>query len=412
MITIKIQKIIARQVLDSRGNPTVEAEVHTKNNFGRAIVPSGASTGMHEALELRDGGKEFSGKGVKKAVNHVNKDLNKLLKGMDVRKQSMIDYAMIEFDVEKFDGKLGANSILAVSMACAKCAAKEKKMPLYKWIGELSDNKKFFIPSPFMNVINGGKHSDNDLAFQEFMINPIAKTFSEKLRIGVEVYHELAKVIRKKYGRFNTNLGDEGGYVPNITKPEEALQLLTVAAKNLGYSNKVKFATDVAANSFYDKKTDKYIMAGKKYSKDQLMKYYLSLIKKYPIVSIEDPFDEDFFEDYAELTKKTKIQIVGDDLTVTNVERIREAIFYKSCNCLLLKVNQIGSLSEAIEAAKLAKENKWKIMVSHRSGETEDTFIADLAVGIGAEMIKTGAPARGERTAKYNQLLRIEEEIN
>lgn len=405
---LSIKQIKAREILDSRGNPTIEVDVITKHSMGRAAVPSGASTGIHEALELRDGTKRFLGKGVQKAVRNVEKKIQPLLKGKEVSEQKKLDTLMIKKDGTNNKSKLGANAILGVSLASARVTADEKNWELFKYLGELSKNK-LRMPRPFFNIINGGKHAGNKLAFQEFMIAPKARSFKESLRIGSEVYHVLKKVIEKKYGKEAINVGDEGGFVPPLKKAEEALELLKTAIKKAGYTGKVEIAMDAAASEFYKRG---YYHLHKKMSKEKLLKYYLQLIKKYPIISIEDPFEQEDFQSFAELRKKTKIQIVGDDLTVTNIGRIEEAVKEKSCNCLLLKVNQIGTLSEALEAVDLAYKNRWKVMVSHRSGETEDTFIADLAVGIGCGMIKSGAPCRGERTAKYNRLLRIEEVLH
>lgn len=403
----EIIEVKARQVLDSRGNPTVEAEVFTRNNSARAIVPSGASTGVHEALELRDKKKEYSGKGVTKAVSNVLW-MRKFLLGRSVVQQEEIDTLMRQFDGTKNKRKYGANAILAVSLACARLAAKEEKKPLYVYLGNLFGEKPK-MPTPFMNVINGGLHADNDLDFQEYMVVPQGNTFSESLRIGVEVYHELKKVLKNK--GLSTSVGDEGGFAPNLKSHEEPIKLIMTAAKNLGYQKKVKIAMDIAASDIYF--NGKYVVEGKKLSANQLSDLYGKLIKKYPIISIEDPFHEEDFKAFAKFTKKfgDKIKVVGDDLLVTNVSRMHKALDVGACNTLLLKVNQIGTLTEAMKAANLAYRHGWGVMVSHRSGETEDSFIADLAVALGCGMIKTGAPCRGERTAKYNQLLRIEEKI-
>ena len=407
----KISKIKARQILDSRGNPTVEVDVFTRAWRGRAKVPSGASTGTHEALELRDKGKEYSGKAVEKALNNINKKIARKLKGIDVRKQKLIDKKMILLDGTKNKSRLGANATLGISLACARAAAHCKHMEYYRYLKTLTNNKSYVIPVPFMNVINGGEHADNKLAFQEFMIVPLEKNFKESLRIGVETYHTLKQIIRRKYGTGSTNVGDEGGFAPNIKNVKEAFDLLIEAIDKAGYNKEIKIGFDAAASYFYKKKA--YWIDGKRYTKDKLLDFYESLIKQYPLISIEDPFQEDDFESYAKLTKAVgkKVMIVGDDLTVTNVERIKQAANQKACNCLLLKVNQVGTLTESIDAVKLALNNNWKVMVAHRSGETEDTFIADFSVGLGNGLIKAGAPARGERTAKYNELLRIEERL-
>ncbi len=402
-----ITSIKAREILDSRGNPTLEVDLFTKQTCQSAAVPSGASTGKHEAVELRDGGKRYLGKGVQKAVQNVEKKIAPLLRGMDCHDQRKIDELMIKKDGTKNKSKLGANAILGVSLAAARAASAENKKHLFQYLPGLAGlNKKPSMPRPFFNVINGGKHAGNKLAFQEFMIAPKAKTFAEALRMGSEVYHILKEVIEKKYGKEATNVGDEGGFAPPLERAEEALSLLTDAIQKAGYNGKVEITMDCAASEFY--KNGKYYLHTKM-SKEKLLEYYLRLIKEYPIISIEDPFEQEDFASFAELKRKSKIQIVGDDLTVTNVNRIKKAVQNKSCNCLLLKVNQIGTLTEALDAVKLAYGNGWKVMVSHRSGETEDSFIADLAVAIGCGMIKAGAPSRGERIAKYNRLLRIEE---
>ena len=407
-----ITSIHAREILDSRGNPTIEVEVTAGKYIGIAAVPSGASTGIHEALELRDGGKRFLGLGVQKAVHNVEKIIAPKLKGLDCRQQEKIDRLMITLDGTKNKSKLGANAMLGVSLACARAAALSQKKELYWYVNKLSRvTSSIRLPRPFFNIINGGKHADNELSFQEFMIAPRMKSFAENLRVGSEVYHILKRNLHSKYRNGSTNVGDEGGFAPpQLQNAEEALDILMKAIEDAGYKGKVDIAVDCAASEFYV--DGKYVVDRKKMTAPKLTQYYLHLIKKYPIISIEDPFHQDDFEAFAELKRKTKIQIVGDDLTVTNVERIKTAIEKKSCSCLLLKVNQIGTLTEALEAVRLAYANGWKVMVSHRSGETEDTFIADLAVGISCGMIKSGAPCRGERTSKYNRLLRIEEELN
>lgn len=406
-----IKHIKAREILDSRGNPTVEASIYTDSFIATASVPRGASTGSHEALELRDHKPRYLGQGVQTAVNNINRKIAPKLLGKDCRQQQLIDNIMIKLDNTDTKSKLGANAILAVSLACARAGAEADQLFLYEYIRKIADVKrKPSLPRPFFNIINGGKHADNELSFQEFMIAPKFKTFSENLRAASEIYHILKKDLHKKYGKGSTNVADEGGFAPEkLQSAPEALDMLMKAIKDAGYKGKVDLAIDCAASECYKK--GMYRVDGKNFTKEQLMEYYLKLIKKYPLISIEDPFHQDDFGAFAELKSKTKIQIVGDDLTVTNIDRIEEAIIEKSINCLLLKVNQIGTLSEALEAVRLGYHNKWKIMVSHRSGETEDTFIADLAVGIGAELVKFGAPCRGERTAKYNQLLRIEESL-
>ncbi|XP_062166446.1 enolase [Alnus glutinosa] len=424
----EITHIKARQIFDSRGNPTVEAEVTTANGVvSRAAVPSGASTGVYEALELRDGGSDYLGKGVLKAVDNVNKIIGPALIGKDATEQTAID----NFIVQQLDGtvnewgwckqKLGANAILAVSLAVCKAGASVKKIPLYKHIANLAGNPKLVLPVPAFNVINGGSHAGNKLAMQEFMILPVgASSFKEAMKMGVEVYHHLKAVIKKKYGQDATNVGDEGGFAPNIQENKEGLELLKTAIAKAGYTGKVVIGMDVAASEFYgeDKRYDLNFKeenndGSQKISGNALKDLYKSFVDEYPIVSIEDPFDQDDWEHYSKLTAEIgeKVQIVGDDLLVTNPKRVEKAIKEKACNALLLKVNQIGSVTESIEAVKMSKRAGWGVMASHRSGETEDTFIADLSVGLATGQIKTGAPCRSERLAKYNQLLRIEEEL-
>ncbi|KAJ3034416.1 hypothetical protein HDV00_005036 [Rhizophlyctis rosea] len=417
-----IHKVFARQIFDSRGNPTVEVEVTTEKGVFRAAVPSGASTGIHEALELRDGDKgAYLGKGVLKAVGHVNNEIAAALikANLDVTNQQAIDNFLLQLDGTENKSKHGANAILGVSLAAARAGAAEKNVPLYKHLADLAGNAEpFVLPVPCFNVINGGSHAGNKLAMQEFMILPTgAASFAEAMKIGSEVYHHLKTVIKKKYGLDATNVGDEGGFAPNIQNPKEALDLLQLSIEAAGYTGKVKIAMDVAASEFYQE--GKYDLdfknpnsdKGAALSGEKLGDLYRSFVAEYPIVSIEDPFDQDDWDAYAGLTSSVSIQIVGDDLTVTNPKRIHTAIEKKACNGLLLKVNQIGTVSESIQAAKLAQSDGWGVMVSHRSGETEDTFIADLVVGLKTGQIKTGAPCRSERMAKYNQLLRIEEEL-
>ncbi|XP_047326994.1 enolase [Impatiens glandulifera] len=424
-----IQEMKARQIFDSRGNPTVEVDIILSDGtLARAAVPSGASTGIYEALELRDGGSDYLGKGVSKAVNNVNSIIAPALIGKNPADQVAIDNYM----VQQLDGtvnewgwckeKLGANAILAVSLAVCKAGAAVNKIPLYKHIANLAGNKHLVLPVPAFNVINGGSHAGNKLAMQEFMILPVgASSFKEAMKMGVEVYHHLKSVIKKKYGQDATNVGDEGGFAPNIQENKEGLELLKTAIEKAGYTGKVVIGMDVAASEFYGEKDKTYDLnfkeenndGSEKISGDSLKNVYKSFVNDYPIVSIEDPFDQDDWEHYAKLTTEMgkEVQIVGDDLLVTNPKRVAKAIKEKSCNALLLKVNQIGSVTESIEAVKMSKQAGWGVMASHRSGETEDTFIADLSVGLSTGQIKTGAPCRSERLAKYNQLLRIEEEL-
>ena len=406
---------MAREVLDSRGNPTIEATVVTDKAVASAIVPSGASTGSHEALELRDGDKKrYNGKGVLKAVNNVNKTISKKIVGLNCEKQKKIDELMIKLDGTENKSKLGGNAILAVSMAVCKAAAVNKNISLYEYTNEISkiESKKFVLPIPQLNIMNGGKHAGIVNDIQEHMIMPVKfNSFKEALRAGVEVYHELGKSLKKKFGAQGILLGDEGGFVPKIDNVEERLELIDEAINNAGYKNKIFLALDCAASEFFY--SDYYKIRDKNYSIGELIDFYKNLVKRYKIISIEDGMAEDHWNGWKQLNKELgkKIQIVGDDLLVTNVKRIEEAIEKKACNALLLKVNQIGTVTEAIEAAKLAFKNKWNVVVSHRSGETEDSFIADLVVGLNTNQSKFGAPARSERTAKYNQLLRIEENL-
>ncbi|CAD6888594.1 unnamed protein product [Tilletia laevis] len=414
-----IQKIVARQIFDSRGNPTVEVDLTTEKGLFRAAVPSGASTGIHEALELRDGDKSaYVGKGVSKAVSNINDIIApELIKsGIAVTSQKEIDDFLLKLDGTPNKEKLGANAILGVSIAAAKAGAGEAGKPLYAYFADLAGVKgPYVLPAPAMNIINGGSHAGNPLAFQEFMITPTgAQTFTEAMKVGTEVYHTLKKVINAKYGIDATNVGDEGGFAPNVQTAEEALELLTEAISKAGYEGKIHISLDVASSEFY--KDGKYDLDFKNEKSDsskwltgkQLAEVYLGYIQKYPIASIEDPFDQDDWESWSYLREKSSATIIGDDLTVTNPLRIKTAIEKKACNGLLLKINQIGTISESIQAAQLAQSDGWAVMVSHRSGETEDTTIADLAVGLGVGIIKTGAACRSERVAKYNQLLRIE----
>ncbi|KAL2207180.1 putative enolase [Sarocladium strictum] len=419
-----ITKIKARSVYDSRGNPTVEVDVVTETGLHRAMVPSGASTGQHEACELRDGEKDhWGGKGVNKAVANVNDTIGPALikENIDVKDQSKVDAFLNELDGTANKTKLGANAILGVSLAVAKAGAAEKGVPLYAHVSDLAGTKKpYVLPVPFMNVINGGSHAGGRLAFQEFMIVPTkAPTFTQAMRQGAEVYQALKGLTKKKYGQSAGNVGDEGGVAPDIQTAEEALDLITDAIEKAGYTGEMSIAMDVASSEFYKESEKKYDLDFKNPDSDptkwityeQLAAMYSDLCKKYPIVSIEDPFAEDDWEAWSYFYKTQDIQIVGDDLTVTNPKRIKQAIDLKACNALLLKVNQIGTLTESIQAAKDSYADGWGVMVSHRSGETEDVTIADISVGLRAGEIKTGAPCRSERTAKLNQILRIEEEL-
>ena len=411
----KIRKIKAREILDSRGNPTIEVDIKTNSCCAKAIVPSGASTGIHEAVELRDNDKKrYDGKGVLKAVNNINKAISRKIIGLDCRKQREIDNVLVELDGTENKSRLGANSILAVSIAACKAASLCSGKRYYEYLQKLSNPKKIMLPVPQMNVINSGKHASVDNDIQEYMIMPVGfKNFRESLRAGVETYHTLKSILKKRFGAKATLLGDEGGFAPWIETVEDKLELLIVAIKESGYSGKIKLALDCAASEFYDDKNGKYTIINKKYNGNELIDFYKNLIRKFPIISIEDGFAQDDWGWWSEFNRAlgNKLQIVGDDLLVTNIGRIKRAFNHKACNALLLKLNQIGTVTEAIDAANISFKGKWNVVVSHRSGETEDSFIADLAVGIGANQSKFGAPARSERTAKYNRLLYIEEKL-
>ena len=405
-----IKNVYAREILDSRGNPTVEVEVKLDNgSIGRAAVPSGASTGAFEAAELRDGGKRYLGKGVKTAVNNVNEKLAPIIIGLDAENQRNLDEQMIKLDGTKNKSNLGANAILGISLAAARAGANSSNQSLFKFIGG-SDAKT--LPVPMMNILNGGAHADTNVDIQEFMVAPIgAQTFKESLRWGAEIYHSLKSVLKKK--GLATSIGDEGGFAPNLASNRAALDLILEAVELAGFKSgsEIALAMDVAATEFFD--NGSYKFEGKQLTSDQMITYYSELVAAYPLVSIEDPLDEDDWEGWAKLTAQLgdKVQIVGDDLFVTNPERLLRGIESKTANALLVKVNQIGTLTETIDAVNLAHKNNYRSMMSHRSGETEDTTIADLAVALNCGQIKTGAPARSERVAKYNQLLRIEEEL-
>ena len=411
-----IIEVRARQILDSRGNPTVEVDVLTDEGaLGRAAVPSGASTGIHEAAELRDNDKKkYVGKGVLKAVKNVNDIIAKNINGFDITAQAAIDQMMIELDGTANKSKLGANAILAVSLAVAKAAAEEANLPLYRYIGGTNART---LPMPMMNILNGGAHADNKIDFQEFMIMPVgAPSFSEGLRWGVEIFHQLKSTLKKK--GYSTNVGDEGGFAPNIQSNEEAIETVLEAIQTAGYKtgSQIAIAMDAANSELWNAKKKKYVFhksTGKEMSSDQLVKYWESWVKKYPIVSIEDGMAEDDWNGWKNLTTTIgdKCQLVGDDLFVTNVTRLQTGIDKKIANGLLVKVNQIGTLTETINAVTLAQHNGYNTIMSHRSGETEDTTIADLAVALNCGQIKTGSASRSDRMAKYNQLIRIEEQL-
>ncbi len=410
---MKIENIVAYEVIDSRGNPTVECEVTLENGVRvSAIVPSGASTGEREALELRDGGTRFHGKGVLKAVENVNKIISKAIIGMDVAKQELIDKKMLELDGTEFKNNLGANAILSVSLAVARANALNRNKPLFKTFGNGTT-----LPVPMMNVINGGAHADSNVDFQEYMIVPVgAKTFSEAMQFAGETFVELKKVL-KSMG-YPTAVGDEGGFAPNFKDNEQPLQAIVQAIKNAGYEPKkdIAIAMDVAASEFYNPKTKKYDLTksnGGSLTTAQMIKWYTELIKTYPIISIEDPLGENDWDGWAKMTERlgNKIQIVGDDIFVTNPKILKEGIEKKVANAILIKLNQIGTLTETLETIKLAQDNGYKTIISHRSGESEDTTIADLAVGLDAGQIKSGSICRTDRVAKYNQLIRIERNL-
>jgi enolase len=409
-----IVKVVSRQVLDSRGNPTVETDIWLrKGATGRGTVPSGASTGIHEALELRDDKKTvYGGKSVLRAVANVNKQIGPKLLGRSALDQQDLDTLMLKLDGTRNKSSLGANAILSVSMAVARAAAASTNEPLFRY---LAKKKEYRLPVPMMNVINGGKHAGNNLAIQEFLIEPVGgKNYLESLRYGVEVYQSLKNVLKEKYGSTATNVGDEGGYAPPLDKTSDALDAIISAIRTAGYDeSQIKLGIDSASSSFYDPKTLTYQIDGRTFTAGELCDYYENLVNTYPILTLEDPFAEEAFEDSAKITAKLgkKVRIIGDDLYVTNPDRIAKGIQMKATNAVLIKLNQIGTVSETLEAIRLAKAAKFTVVVSHRSGETEDTFIAHLATAVGSQFIKTGAPARGERTAKYNELIRIAEEL-
>ncbi|WP_264739540.1 phosphopyruvate hydratase [Cytobacillus firmus] len=411
-----IEQVYAREVLDSRGNPTIEVEVLTESGFfGRAIVPSGASTGEHEAVELRDGDKSrYLGKGVQKAVDNVNNLIAEAVIGLDVTDQVGIDRTMIALDGTENKGKLGANAILGVSMACAHAAAESVGLPLYRYLGGFNAKQ---LPTPMMNIINGGSHADNNVDFQEFMIMPVgAPTFKEAIRMGAEVFHSLKKVLSGK--GLNTAVGDEGGFAPNLGSNREALEVIIEAITNAGYEagKDIYLAMDVASSEFYNKETGKYDLAGEGrtgLTSEDMVNFYEELVNQFPIISIEDGLDENDWEGHKLLTDRIggKVQLVGDDLFVTNTKKLAQGIEQGVGNSILIKVNQIGTLTETFEAIEMAKRAGYTAVVSHRSGETEDATIADIAVATNAGQIKTGSMSRTDRIAKYNQLLRIEDEL-
>eukprot|EP00536_Pseudo-nitzschia_multiseries_P017896 jgi/Psemu1/264574/estExt_Genewise1Plus.C_19140002 len=415
-----ITGVNAREIIDSRGNPTVEVDITTATGTYTASVPSGASTGAYEAHELRDGGSRYLGKGCLQAVENAKTILADAVMGIDAADQRAIDEAMLKADGTHNKANVGANAILGISLAASKAGAAAQGIPLWKHYAQVAENPiPETMPVPCFNVINGGEHAGNKLAFQEFFVIPTgAETFSESMEIGCETFHALKKVIKAKFGGDATLIGDEGGFAPPCDV-ESGLAMIMEAAEIAGYADKISVGLDVASSEFKVDGKDAYDLDFKStngdpsmvLSGDEMVALYQKLIAEYPIVTIEDPFDQDDWDNWSKITAATDIQIVGDDLTVTNPTKIQEAIDKKSCNCLLLKVNQIGSISESIDAVKLSKQAGWGVMTSHRSGETEDNYIADLAVGLGTGQIKTGAPCRGERTAKYNQLLRIEAEL-
>ena len=405
----KIIDIKAREILDSRGNPTIETEVFTENTSAYASVPSGASTGSKEALELRDGdNNRYLGKGVLKAVKNVNTTIKDKLLGMEVSDQELIDKTMIELDGTDNKSNLGANAILSVSLACLKASAKENNKELYEYVGNT-----YSMPYPMMNILNGGAHADNKLDFQEFMIIPNAKDINERIRQGAEIFHNLKKVLKEK--GYNTNVGDEGGFAPNLSTNKEVLDYVIDAIKKAGYKPgaDVFIALDVAASVFYNKETKLYRLEDKDLTTKELVNYFVDLVNNYPIISIEDAFDEDDYEGFKELTSilGDKIQIVGDDLFCTNQKLLKMGIEEKLANAILIKFNQIGTVTEALNTIKLAKDNGFKTIISHRSGETDDTFIADLAVGLDLKQIKTGSLSRVDRVSKYNRLMKINDYI-
>jgi len=415
---LKIKNVIGREILDSRGNPTVEVDVILENGvMGRAAVPSGASTGEREALEMRDGGSRYNGKGVLNAVKNVNTVLKKAIIGMEAEDQKSLDYKMIELDGTDTKSNLGANAILGISMAALKASANVEEKPLYQYVNEKFGNGKMSEPYPMMNIINGGAHADNKVDFQEFMIIPQRDTITERVRVGAEVFHSLKKVLNEK--GLATGVGDEGGFAPDLQSNEEGFEFIVEAIKRAGYEpgKDVCLAIDVAASEFYDKDLGKYKFhwsTGEEFTTEELIDFYEKLVNTYPIISIEDSVDENDWEGFQKVTERIgdKVQLVGDDLFVTNKKCLQMGIDHHAGNAILLKVNQIGTITETLETIELARENGYKTVISHRSGETEDTTIADLAVGLDLGQIKTGSMSRTDRICKYNQLMRIEEELN
>jgi enolase len=407
---MKIKDVIGREIIDSRGNPTVEVDVILENGIlGRAAVPSGASTGEREALELRDGGSRYMGKGVEKAVANVNGPLRDLVIGMDAEDQKALDYAMIELDGTETKSKFGANAILGISMAAMKASALNAGKPLYRYVGEGTT-----LPRPMMNIINGGAHADNKLDFQEFMIIPQRDTVKERIRVGAEVFHNLKKVLNEK--GLATGVGDEGGFAPDLQSNTEGFELIMEAIKRAGYEpgKDVCLGIDVAASEFYKDGKYELVGEGRSLTTDELISFFEELVNKYPIISIEDPVDENDWEGFRKITEKIgdRVQLVGDDLFVTNKKCLQMGIDNHAGNAILLKVNQIGTITETLETIELARANGYATVISHRSGETEDTTIADLAVGLDLGQIKTGSMSRTDRICKYNQLMRIEEELS
>lgn len=405
----EITEVHAREILDSRGNPTVEVEIYAGEYMGRASVPSGASTGKREALELRDGGKRFHGKGVKEAISNIERKIAPRLIGMDVLEQRKIDLMLISLDGTENKSNLGANAILGVSLATARLASYLLEIPLYRYLGGVNAH---LLPVPFMNVINGGAHAGNELSIQEHMIAPTgADNFREAVRIGSEIYHQLKEVLKNKYGKNAINIGDEGGFAPPMKEIDEPFEAITQAIEEMGYGDEVKIAIDSAASTFY--KDGKYLVQGKEMGSGDMIDMYSDLISRYPIILLEDPLAEEDWDGFAAITSELgdRVQIVGDDIFVTNPKIIKKGIEMRVANSVLIKLNQIGTVTETIEAVDMAHRSGWRAMISHRSGETADDFIADFAVAMGTGQIKSGAPCRVDRVEKYNQLMRIEEEL-